>query len=249
MHSGFFITIEGIDGIGKSTQIKLLVDAIKSAGQAVYLTKEPGDKFTGSIIGAPIRHMLFTDPGTQALGPGIGDLLFLADHMQNVYEIKKYLETGVTVISDRYADSQFAYAASPTKKAPAWANKLFAEHYGVIPDLTLLMVARGPSALSDPFAAEDIGWALQRANARRGVEAGKQDGKAWNDIEAQRTIQNAYLTGLTGKARTAIINIWDSSSAETVHELIMAAILLAQSRHGEGKQPNLPLVELVAEAA
>lgn len=251
MHKGFFITIEGVDGVGKSTQIDLLLSELQKS-YPVYFTKEPGDAKYGSSVGPGIREILFKKPGTENLAPGVGDLLFLADHLQNVYDIRKALSEGKVVVGDRYADSQFAYAASPSKKAPAWANKLFAEHYGVMPDLTLLLVARGPSHMTNPIGPEDIGWALQRANARRGVEAGKQDGKAWNDVEAQRTIQDAYLTGLVHKPRTRLIHIWEDTSIDDVQAQIRIAVLLAMAGQAVEKQPNLPLVapvETLAEAA
>lgn len=247
MHSGYFISVEGVDGCGKSTQIQLLVDELHKS-YPVYFTKEPGDSRAGSSVGVGIREILFKNPGTEKLAPGVGDLLFLADHIQNVYDIRKALSEGKIVVSDRYADSQFAYAASPSKKAPAWANRLFAEHYGVIPDLTILLVARGPHDL-DNQGLEDIGWALARANARRGAEAGKQDGKAWNDIEAQRTIQDAYLTGLVNKPRTRIIDIWETSTVQDIQQKIRETVLLALAGQTEEVQPNLPLVPSIAEAA
>jgi dTMP kinase len=255
MHKGFFITLEGIDGVGKTLQINLLLDELKKS-YPVYFTKEPGDKNAGSSVGPGIREILFKNPGTEALGPGVGDLLFLADHLQNVYDIRKALEEGKVVVSDRYADSQFAYAASPSKKAPAWANKLFVDHYGVTPDLTLLLVARGTESLQasgEPGGTgryrsvpkEDIGWALRRANARRGAEAGKQDGKAWNEVEAQRTIQYAYLTGLVNKPRTRIINVWEENTPDQIADQIKVAVLLAIAGQTQDKQPNLPLMEPV----
>jgi dTMP kinase len=255
MHTGFFITIEGIDGIGKSTQLALLMDYLKAKyheSRGVHLTKEPGDANTGSAVGAGVRHILFKEPGTAKLASGVADLLFLADHIQNVHEIRNTLQDGQIVVSDRYADSQFAYASSATKKAPAWANKLFVEHYGVIPDLTLLFVARGPvrgkfqAGHTNIDSLEDIGWALRRANARRGAEAGKQDGKAWNDVEEQRKIQDSYLAALRGQSRTQLIHVWEDDSPEDTHDRVVMAVELAMSNHGLGAQPNLPLVDAVA---
>jgi dTMP kinase len=242
MYKGFFLTIEGIDGVGKTTQLYLLLQKLK-AKHSVFFTKEPGDGQFGSSVGVGIRDILFRFPGTKNLAPGVGDLLFLADHVQNVHDIRHALNQGDVVVADRYADSQFAYAADPSKKSPAWATKLYAEHYGIVPDLTILLVARGPRHMTNPPGPEDISWALDRANARRGVEVGKQDGKAWNDSEAQRKIQTAYLTGLMNKPRTLLINVWEQSTVDDIHAQIMAGIEERMQRHGEGTQPNLPLVD------
>ena len=266
MHKGFFITFEGNDGVGKTTQLDMLTLALSTRGDLInhgastpiYFTKEPGDGRFGSAVGPGIREIIFKKPGTRLLAPGVADLLFLADHIQNVHDVRKALERGQIVISDRYADSQFAYAAHPSKRAPAWACRYFAEQYGVTPDLTLLLTARGPMKTyragidikeqgNQDRAVEDIGWALARANARRGAEAGKQDGKAWNDVEAQRAIQDAYLLGLLGEARTKVIGVWETSTPEAVHSQVMQAVQEAMSQNGLGKQPNLPLVDTFAE--
>jgi dTMP kinase len=251
MHNGFFITIEGIDGIGKSTQIKLLIEELRKQ-HTVYFTKEPGDAEVGSSLGAGVRELLFKKPGTANLAPGVGDLLFLSDHLQNIYELKKHLAKGEIVVSDRYADSQFAYASHPSKRAPAWAMKLWDEQFGLLPDLTILMVARGPRHLTNPPGPEDISWSLQRANARKGKEAGKQDGKAWNDVHAQQVIQEAYLQALRGKPRTKIVDVWDDNTIECVQDKIRQAVLSAITGEDVPLQPNLPLVvpvEAVSEAA
>ena len=264
MHKGFFITVEGIDGIGKTTQLNMLLRALREqAPHGVYFTKEPGDGTFGSNIGTGIRNIVFKNPGTQNLGPGVGDLLFLADHVQNVHDIRKVLATGQIVVSDRYADSQFAYSAHPSKKSPAWANRYFAEQYGVMPDLTLLMFARGDKTdqpgvsvdergrtgryLNEPV--EDISWALSRANARRGAEAGKQEGKAWNDVSAQMKIQDAYFEALKTENRTRLIEVWEADSPEQIHTKIMDEVNLALTSHIANKQFSLPLVETVIEAA
>lgn len=250
MHTGFFITMEGIDGVGKSTQMALLTANLRArfdATRGVMLTKEPGDANAGSIIGAKVRDIVFNQPGTKNMAPGVADMLFLADHIQNVHEIRNSLKDGQVVICDRYADSQFAYSASASKKTPAWANVVYSDQYGILPDLILLLVARGPKQLFSA-GSEDISWALARANARRGAEAGKQDGKAWNAVEDQRKIQNAYLRLLRAQQRTVIIDVYEDSSIETIHEMIMTAVNSALVSYGTGNQLNLPLVEQVQAA-
>jgi dTMP kinase len=253
MYTGFFISMEGIDGVGKSTQLNLLLKALDTYG-TVYFTKEPGDARFGSNVGAGIREILFKKPGTANVAPGVADLLFLADHVQNVSDVRKALDRGEIVVSDRYADSQFAYASHPSKRAPAWACRYFNEQFGVMPDLTILLFARGPlyPALDMVGAdndVEDISWALTRAQQRLGIEAGKQDGKAWNGVEAQRAIQDAYFSSLKGQNRTRIVPVFEDDSPETIHAKILDEVVLALTTHNSGRQYTLPIADVAAVAA
>lgn len=101
----FFITLEGPDGSGKSTQASLLAEEVMARGYDVLLTREPG----GSSIGDQIRHILFTLDNTTML-PKTEFLLFSASRAQHVSEvIQPHLEKGGVVISDRYFHSSLAY--------------------------------------------------------------------------------------------------------------------------------------------
>jgi dTMP kinase len=103
--SGFFISFEGIEGCGKSTQARLLAGALKSKGYSVVLTREPGN----GEIGDKIRQILLSTE-TQKLDPLTEMLLLAADRNQHVKDvIKPALENGFIVICDRYLDSSVAY--------------------------------------------------------------------------------------------------------------------------------------------
>ncbi|MBN2258258.1 MAG: dTMP kinase [Anaerolineaceae bacterium] len=103
--TGFFITLEGPEGSGKTSQIPLLADYVHSLGHTVLLTREPG----GTFIGDQIRKVLVS-LDNKALTPQAETLLFLAARAQLVEEvIKPALANGVVVISDRYADATLAY--------------------------------------------------------------------------------------------------------------------------------------------
>lgn len=246
MSKGIFISFEGVDGLGKSTQIRLLSAALQRAGHDVVMTKEPGDGCIGSNVGKGIRELLFSNPTTKNMHPGVADLLFLADHVQTAGDIERFMSDGKIVLCDRYADSQFAYAAHPAKKAPLWTLRYFQEHFRVVPDITVLMVARGPvtgsavpgtpDALAD--SREDISWALNRARSRKGAEAGKQEGKAWGDNAiGQFIVQEAYLSQIGKEARTEIIHVWPESSVEEVHDAIMTRVLRRFASLGVGMAP------------
>ena len=102
---GVFITLEGPDGSGKTTQASLLVEWLRGQGHDVLLTREPG----GTGIGDQIRGVLH-DASNKAMSPGTEFLLYSASRAQHVSQlILPSLEAGKIVVSDRYADSSLAY--------------------------------------------------------------------------------------------------------------------------------------------
>jgi dTMP kinase len=101
---GKFITLEGIDGSGKSTQLRLLSGDLRSRGLDVVTTREPG----GTPLGRRLREAFLETEETVA--PMAELLLFAADRAQHVeFLIKPSLQQGRVVISDRYADATYAY--------------------------------------------------------------------------------------------------------------------------------------------
>jgi len=106
--NGFFITFEGIEGSGKTTQINLLAEHLKNKGYDVLVSREPG----GTPLGKKIRHLLL-DPQYDSMDYRTEILLYAADRAQHVKEkIKPALKKGKIVISDRFADSNLAYQAA-----------------------------------------------------------------------------------------------------------------------------------------
>ena len=102
--NGCFISIEGIDGAGKSTQAQRLAEALRQEGVSVVLTKEPG----GTRVGEAIRSLLL-DPAIE-LTPWAEAFLYLSDRAQHVAEVvRPALATGQCVITERFADSTLAY--------------------------------------------------------------------------------------------------------------------------------------------
>jgi len=135
-NNGLFITFEGIEGCGKSTHIKYLYKFLKKHGFKVIKTKEPG----GSSIGKIIRKILL-DPKNKNLSPKTELFLLLADRAQHTIEkIKKFLNLGFIVISDRYIDSSIAYQAAGRELNLNFVKKLnkFATD-NLVPDLTFLL--------------------------------------------------------------------------------------------------------------
>ncbi|TWJ00713.1 dTMP kinase [Mucilaginibacter frigoritolerans] len=106
MKKNFFIAFEGIDGSGKSTQVKLLTDQLTAAGHKVYVTCEPSEGPIGKMIRDIFTHKMEADHKTIA-GLFVADRL---DHLLNKRDgILKKLEEGYTVLTDRYYFSSYAY--------------------------------------------------------------------------------------------------------------------------------------------
>ena len=133
---GRFITFEGPEGSGKSTQLRLLGERLRSAGHAVMETQEPG----GTAIGIQIRHVLL-DAKNRELCPTAELLLMFASRAQNVDEsILPALSAGRTVLSDRFTDSTLVYQGVGRGLGADVVYELDRiACRGLVPDLTLLI--------------------------------------------------------------------------------------------------------------
>ncbi len=136
MTRGRFITFEGPEGSGKSTQLKLLVERLRATGRDVVETQEPG----GTAIGRQIRGILL-DPASTALRPTAELLLMFASRAQNVDEvILPALAAGKIVLCDRFTDSTLAYqGAGRGLGADVVYDLDRIACRGLIPHLTLLI--------------------------------------------------------------------------------------------------------------
>lgn len=134
--TGVFITFEGGEGSGKSTQTKLLKEWLEKNNEIVFLTREPG----GTALGNQLRDILL-DNKTGNISPRAEALMYAADRANHVYTmIRPALEKGEVVISDRYFDSSIAYQGAGRVLSPAevarisrWATE------SLTPTLTIIM--------------------------------------------------------------------------------------------------------------
>jgi dTMP kinase len=164
--TGRFLSFEGIDGSGKSTQARLLAQALRDAGHAVALTREPG----GSPGAEEIRRLVLEgDPDRWSAETEI--LLFTAarrDHLEKT--IRPALEQGTIVITDRFADSTRVYQGITRGDLRSTVDRLHDLMIGTEPDLTLLIDIAPATGLSRAVARqgseqrfEDMGLAMQTA--------------------------------------------------------------------------------------
>jgi len=151
---GFFIAFEGGEGAGKSTQERLLADALSGMGHAVVRTREPG----GTPAGEAMRHVVLS-PEFAGLDPRAEALLFAASRGEHVARvIRPALERGDIVICDRYLDSSVAYqghgrdlGSQHVRDLSLWATR------DLLPNLTVLLDIDpevGLSRVSDPDRLE-----------------------------------------------------------------------------------------------
>ena len=170
MTAGLFVTFEGIDGSGKSTQARRLAEHLRAQGREVVLTREPG----GSPGAEEIRALVLEgDPDRWSAETEI--LLFTAarrDHLERT--IRPALERGAVVICDRFADSTRMYQGLSRGDLRAVVDQLHALVIGVEPDLTVLIDMDPAAALTRAKARntaeerfEDFGLPLQQ-KMRRG---------------------------------------------------------------------------------
>lgn len=142
---GRFITVEGIEGTGKSTNIHFLASLIEAAGYDVLQTREPG----GSPIAEQIRQLIL-DHDQELMPPITELLLFFAArslHLQN--KILPALKEGKWVICDRFADASYAYQGVGRKLGVKWVERLKEWVLdGLEPDLTVLLDAPAEIGMS-----------------------------------------------------------------------------------------------------
>lgn len=168
----FFVTLEGPEGGGKSSQAQRLADHLRSKGHEVLFTREPG----GTAIGDQIRRVIMS-LNNKEMSPEAEFLLFSASRAQVVRElIQPHLEGGGVVVCDRFYDSSIAYQGYGHELDLEALNRVtqFVTG-GLVPDLTFLL---------------DL-------TSELGLERRKQDGR-WNrlddyDLDFHERVRNGYL--------------------------------------------------------
>jgi dTMP kinase len=217
LRRGKFITFEGLDGTGKSTQLRKLATALRAAGYKVVETREPG----GTATGEKIRRVLL-DSATQALSPMAEMALMFASRAQHIAEvILPALEQGQVVLCDRFTDSTEAYQGYGRKLGSEDVLNLHRVLCGNLrPDLTILLD-------SDP--AMSLGRARrrnQRANDSAHKSANKHTDE--NRFEQQnRTFFSRVHAGyraIAAREPQRVVAIDASGSPTQTHRRIMKVV-------------------------
>ncbi len=175
---GLFLTFEGMDGSGKSTQMRRLAERLRGRGRAVVETAEPG----GTAIGKKIRQILL-DAVNQELCPTAELLLYFASRAQNVDEvILPALERGEVVIADRFTDSTLVYQGCGRGLGADTVLTLDRiACRGLKPDLTLLLDV-------------DVETSLGRARARNASASHRETRMDDQELDFHRRVYDAYHT-------------------------------------------------------
>jgi dTMP kinase len=192
--AGRFITFEGGEGAGKSTQISILADRLNGANHQTITTREPGGS-TGAEI---VRHLVLSGMG-KFLGADAEALLFAAardDHVHQV--IEPALQRGIWVLCDRFTDSTRVYQGKLGKVNPALIEAMERVTIGGLkPDLTLILdvpvavglrraVLRRGKAAADRFEQEDIAFHERLREAYRQIAADEPQRCALIDANADQ---------------------------------------------------------------
>ena len=204
--AGLFVSFEGIDGSGKSTQARLLAEELRARGRQVVLTREPG----GSPGAEEIRRLVL-EGATDRWSAETEILLFTAarrDHLEKT--IRPALARGEAVICDRFADSTRVFQGLTRGDLAATVDRLHDLMIGVEPDLTLLIDL-------------DAAAGLARATARQGAEMRFED----MGLAFQTRAREGFLALAACNARFRVIE--GDRPAETVAAEVLAAVLPALS--------------------
>ncbi len=187
--TGLFVVFEGGDGVGKSTQARLLADWASEQGLAARVTFEPGDTAAGKLIRA-----IVLDPATGDLDPRAEALLYAADKAHHLYEVvRPALARGELVICDRYVDSMLAYQGAgrvldldEVAGIARWATD------GLVPELTVLLDLEPEAAvgaIAQPDRLEQAGADFHQRARSFFLDLAASDPERYLVLPARRTPQ------------------------------------------------------------
>ena len=204
-----FITLEGIEGSGKTTQIKYMVDFLRHKGQECVVTREPG----GTLIGRKIRSILL-DSENHAMDSLTELLLYMADRAQHISEIiRPALDSGKTVICDRFYDATVVYQGHARGLEIEFIQALHKNIFNEVkPDMTLLLDL-------SPEKGLNRAWQAIHAGDRTGKETRLEE----EDVSLHKKVREGYLA--LAAAEPQRIKIIDASrDEEAVRKDIMKVI-------------------------
>jgi dTMP kinase len=211
---GQFITFEGVEGCGKTTQIRLLADALKSSGRSVTLTREPG----GCPISDKIRAILL-DADNCEMTPSAELLLYAAARAQHINEvITPALASGNIVLCDRFIDATLAYQGFGRGLDMGLIKSLNETATGGCrPQLTILIDCPVEIGLERALARIEAGSATDRNHLR-------EERFEKESIEFHRRVRSGYLK-LAEESPERFVVVDGSGTAAEISARILAAVL------------------------
>ncbi|NGO53182.1 dTMP kinase [Allomesorhizobium camelthorni] len=217
MARGFFISFEGGEGAGKSTQIARLAAKLRAKGYDLVVTREPG----GSPGAEAVRHVILSG-AAEPFGPEMEALLFAAarsDHVEQL--IAPAIARGSIVLCDRFLDSSRVYQGGSGDLDPGFMTALERVAVnGTIPDLTLIF---------DIDPAEG----LKRANVRRGDDTPDRFEKETLAVHERR--REAFLAIARSEPERCVV-IDASASPDEVEDAVTAAVFAALQARAEPRR-------------
>jgi len=203
-----FITLEGIEGCGKSTQIRILAETLRKTGRHVVVTREPG----GCPISDAIRSVLL-DSANKGMTPVAELLLYAAARAQHVEDvIRPALAEGKIVLCDRFSDATFAYQGGGRGLDTGLIRRLNnIATGGLAPDLTLLL----------DFSPEE---GLKRARTRNSKNSGPDEGRFESEsLDFHGRVRKGYLDLARTENRFLVIEA--SGTIEEVASRMAKAVI------------------------
>lgn len=217
MPQGFFITFEGLDGSGKSTQLRKLAQWLEARGEPLVVTRQPG----GTRIGDRIRSLLL-DSRTESVSPMAELGLMFSDRAQSIAEvIRPALDAGRIVLCDRYTDSTEAYQGGGRQLGSEIVRQMHEVMCGGLhPDLTLLLLPDFQRSLDR----------ARRRNQRTAAKHAKDEGRFESENEAfyRRVFDQYQAIARREPHRVAVIE--GDDEIETIHDRITRIVMERLSR-------------------
>ncbi|MDC0991527.1 dTMP kinase [Pontimonas sp.] len=200
--AGLFVTFEGGDASGKTTQIGLLAAWLKEQGKTVVVTREPG----GSDLGNELRDIVLHRRGF--IAPRAEALIYAADRAHHIHEVvRPALERGEVVLQDRYLDSSVAYQGagrvldpSEVREVSLWATE------GLMPDVTVLL-----------DVPADIGLARQASEERA------YDRLEAEALEFHERVRDSYLA-IAQENPDRVVVIDGTAAIDEVHRAVLERV-------------------------
>lgn len=213
MDSGLFITFEGLDGAGKSTQLRLLASALRERGRQVREMRQPG----GTALGDQLRSLLLEQRGKVRIAPHAELAMMFADRAQAIDEIvRPALAGGETVVCDRWTDSTEAYQGAGRDLGVAIVHALDNELCaGLRPDLTILLMPPLKASLAR----------ARRRNTRSLAGTGREESRfeAESDTFFEQVYAQYRLIAVREPVR--VVTIEDDAPVEAIHRRIVEVVL------------------------